>query len=183
MKYQIDKIKELYRYDFDTGCVIKNLLPESYFSTIQGYKAHKTRFANKPCGSISRTNSGKAYIQINNGGERLLAHRVVWILVNNEIPCCVDHIDGDGTNNKIENLRNTTLSGNARNQKISRANTTGVTGVYLNKQSKTYPYRAFIKMNKKIISLGTFRTIDEAALARGEANKKYGFHENHGSPR
>jgi hypothetical protein len=62
-----------------------------------------------------------------------LTYRIVWELFNGKIPpkMTVDHIDRDCSNNKIENLRLTSLAVNTRNRKLSRVNTTGVTGVRL----------------------------------------------------
>lgn len=40
-------------------------------------------------------------------GKKLAAHRVLWWLLNGEIPVgqCIDHIDGNRGNNRPENLR------------------------------------------------------------------------------
>ena len=47
----------------------------------------------------------------------------------------IDHIDGNSKNNKIENLREATLSQNCQNQKIRNTNTSGTKGVWFHKQS------------------------------------------------
>lgn len=58
---------------------------------------------------------------------------------------------------------------------------TGVTGVHFSKARKKYV--AQIKVNRKIIHLGIFKTLEEAAAARAEANLKYKFNNNHGEGR
>ena len=75
------------------------------------------------------------------GGSALAVHRIVWALhypLDKEK--LVDHIDGNPFNNKLENLREVTHLGNARNMKKSSANKSGVTGVYykVNKSGDTY---------------------------------------------
>lgn len=52
-------------------------------------------------------------------GKKLAAHRVLWWLLNGEIPSglCIDHIDGDRGNNNPENLRLATRSQNNQNSR------------------------------------------------------------------
>lgn len=47
-----------------------------------------------------------------------LCHRVVWVLHNGTIEnnVVIDHIDGDPSNNRIDNLRAVTKRGNCQNQ-------------------------------------------------------------------
>ena len=62
---------------------------------------------------------------------RYYVRRVAWELVNGPIPTglCVDHIDGNGLNNKLSNLRVVSLSLNQRNRRISKNNQIGIPGV------------------------------------------------------
>lgn len=50
-------------------------------------------------------------------GKKLAAHRVLWWLLNGDIPVgqCIDHIDGNRGNNKPENLRLATRCQNNQN--------------------------------------------------------------------
>ncbi|WP_138725689.1 HNH endonuclease [Pseudomonas lactis] len=61
------------------------------------------------------------------------AHRLIWELIHGAIPggMQVDHIDGNGLNNNIGNLRLVTNSINCRNTATRQDNSTGVTGVRL----------------------------------------------------
>lgn len=83
----------------------------------------------------------------------------------------VDHIDGNGQNNNIENLRWATNQENNRNQKLSKNNDLKVKGVQLRKD--TGKYRARITINQKLINLGNFDTLDEAIKARKKASCDY----------
>ncbi len=112
-------------------------------------------------------------------GKFYSAHRVAWALHFGEWPeNGIDHINGDRTDNRISNLRDVPDRVNAKNQKQNCRNTSGVTGVHLHK--KTGRWVASIKGEGKVRNLGYYRTIEEAAAVRSEAEKKYGFHPNHG---
>jgi hypothetical protein len=65
-----------------------------------------------------------------------------------------------------------------KNMKTKKSNKTGVNGVSVS--SKSGRYCAYISVNGESKNLGHFKTIDEAALARKDAEKEHGFHENHG---
>lgn len=106
--------------------------------------------------------------------KKFYAHRLIWILHNGEIPSgmCIDHIDGNGLNNKIENLRLVSLSENQRNRRINRNNRTGEIGIFHHKNGFS------VTAAEKYI--GWFKSLSEAVKARNESHKKMGFHENHG---
>lgn len=67
--------------------------------------------------------------------KRYYVHRIILEILNGHIPTdmCVDHIDGNGLNNKIENLRICTLSENQRNRRKTKTNKTGIDGVHLHR--------------------------------------------------
>lgn len=76
-----------------------------------------------------------------NGKERqFLNHRVIWEILNGPIRegLHIDHLDGNPSNNKIENLRVVTNTVNRRNMKQDKRNTTGVTGVKFDRQNNRY---------------------------------------------
>lgn len=93
----------------------------------------------------------------------------------------VDHINHVRNDNRLCNLRFVTRSENLKNQSISSKNTSGVTGVYFSKAKKKYI--AQIKVNREVIYLGIFDTLEGAAEARRQADRKYKFNNNHGEGR
>mgnify|MGYP000066762816 FL=1 len=93
----------------------------------------------------------------------------------------VDHINHVRNDNRLFNLRFVTRSENSKNQSLSSKSTTGVTGVSFLKARKKYI--AQIGVNRKLIYLGMFETLEEAAAARAEANLKFKFNDNHGKGR
>jgi len=107
-------------------------------------------------------------------------HRAVWALTYGEWPEGeVDHIDGDRLNNDITNLRVVSASGNQRNQKRRKNNTSGLVGVSWYKPYKKW--RATISVGKgRSKHLGYFDSIEDAAAAWEKARQEYGYHDNHG---
>ena len=101
--------------------------------------------------SDSYVSTGHSYIK---GGTKFY-HRIVWMvyyqkeLLDNEE---IDHIDGDRTNNNIENLRKVNRSANARNTKFNKLNTSGVKGVYFCKNRTSSGWRGRITINGKSVS-------------------------------
>ena len=128
-------------------------------------------------GNLSKSHG---YLQFEISRKGYLVHRVAWEIVNGPIPkgMQIDHINHDRTDNRIENLRLVTASQNMKNQSMRSTNSTGVNGVYFRKD--TCKYCAQITVDRKVITLGSFSNIDDAAKARVDAERKYGFHKNHG---
>lgn len=62
-----------------------------------------------------------------------------------------------------------------RINKPTAKSTTGVRGVYFNKQKGSY--QAFINVDKKPKYLGSSKSLEEAARMRREAEKEYGYHD------
>jgi hypothetical protein len=126
--------------------------------------------------------SGKRYRTIGINGRTYSEHRLVFFLFTGNWPSNeVDHIDGDGCNNKWNNLREADAVTNRRNQRRLITNTSGHTGVYWH--VRNLKWEAKIGVNGKFVNLGYFDLIDDAIAARQLANDQYGFHANHGIER
>lgn len=110
-------------------------------------------------------------------GKARFAHRIAWWLHYGKYPeLSIDHINGNGLDNRICNLREVTHAENMRNTKRCKLNTSGRTGVSKTKDG----YVAYASKDKQRIHLGSFSTIEEATAARMAADKILEFHENHG---
>ena len=114
-----------------------------------------------------RDTTNRVYTKV--GEKTLFLSRFLLCPKEGEI---VDHIDGDTLNNRRYNLRITDFKGNARNHGLNKNNTSGYKGVSL-EQSKSSRWRAYITVNWKHITLGSYATKEEAAKAYNEAAVKY----------
>jgi len=83
----------------------------------------------------------------------------------------VDHIDGDGLNNRRSNLRVCVCSQNQGNARIRKDCSSGVKGVSFSKSHKRW--RARIQINRNRIGLGWHLTKAEAAKAYAVAAVMY----------
>lgn len=109
------------------------------------------------------------YWQVCIGGANLLAHRVVYLLATGSDPkeMNIDHINGDGTDNRIENLRLATPAQNSWNRGLNKNNTSGIKGVRFYKATGRWHATIWVKWDS--IHLGYFATQEEAAAAYARA--------------
>ena len=126
------------------------------------------------------TNNGKGRLKVEISGKSHYLSRVIWTMFNGDIPkkMQVDHINKVRNDNRPCNLRLLTNVENNKNKTKSKKNKSGVTGVYATKNNR---FIASIRVDWKLIHIGVFQTISEAAKARKRAEIKYGFYEGHGT--
>jgi len=98
----------------------------------------------------------------------LLMHRVLT-----ECPkgMMVDHRNGNGLDNRQENMRVCTMSQNQMNRGKTSQNSTGFKGVYKTGDSMLNPYSAKIQKDGKVYCLGHYRTAEEAHEVRKKKEK------------
>ncbi len=122
--------------------------------------------------------TSNGYRVVNIRGVIYRLHRVAWLLYYGYWPINeIDHVDGNRSNNRINNLRDVNDQQQSMNRKLNKRNRTGVSGVRLLSNGK-YDVRINVKGVRK--QLGTFNTLVEAKAVRAEAEIKYGYHPNHG---
>jgi hypothetical protein len=135
------------------------------------------------CGSgvLTRTRTNKAansmdvhgYVVVFFNGKIYKAHRLIWAIVHGELPKGhIDHINGNRSDNRIQNLRVVTQQQNSHNQQnINKRNKSGFRGVCWNRKSSKW--QASISVNSKTIYIGVFSTPENAHLAYLNAKKVY----------
>ena len=85
----------------------------------------------------------------------------------------IDHINGNGLDNRKCNLRIASRSENQRNSQKRIDNTSGYKGVYLDKGARHKRWKAQICVNSKRINLGRYHFPEQAAQAYDDAARKY----------
>lgn len=147
------------RFTFDAALGI--------FLHINGHRNGST-YPGKPAGF--RRKDG--YLQIKIDGRPILAHRLVWFWMTGAWPpLYIDHINGDRSDNRYENLRCADKSTNHSNNFVANKNnlSTGARCVYIKKPRGTrkggYVF-ASVRIRGKRHYLGKFDTIEAASAAR-----------------
>lgn len=109
------------------------------------------------------------------------AHRVAWAVTHGVWPSQIDHINGCRSDNRLSNLREVTTAENQHNSAIRSHNSVGAAGVSYNKAQRKY--RAFIMHHGVRHYLGAFDALEDAARARKDAERRFGWHPNSGRQR
>ncbi len=131
-----EEIFELFDYDKANGKLIRKHskgLPENLIGT-SGY--------------INRL----GYVVFMAKNKHFFAHRIIFFIEKGFWPRITDHINGNRSDNRIENLRDGTMRDNNENTKVHRAGK--LLGASWSKKDKKW--RAAIKVNGKSIHLGIF---------------------------
>jgi hypothetical protein len=141
------------------------------------------RSSHAVAGKRSATSHPKGYLKITIKNQAYLEHRIVFYMVHGYCPETVDHINGDKTDNRIENLRAATYSENQCNVPLASNNVSGHKGVTFYKRMNKW--RAQIAFNKVVKHLGYFDTKELAAefveLARNMLHNNFANHGVHRS--
>lgn len=113
----------------------------------------------KETGKKAGTPRKEGYIVIQINKIQYYAHRLIWSLLNGEIPSdkYIDHINRNKSDNKIENLRLVTNRENALNKPNKPSNT----GIYGVSKDRDY-YKVSFTVNNKSIHVGNFKDLLKA---------------------
>lgn len=150
---------------FDEGSNMKIRLASGKFAVIDDEDYHKiSQHKWRVCGKgYARTGMNGPYMQ-----------RVILNVPDDRE---VDHINGDGLDNRKCNLRIVTTSENQMNRGPQKNNTSGYKGVWLSnpRGGQWKRWIAEIRVNGKRNRLGYFETKEDAALAYNKkASECYG---------
>lgn len=108
---------------------------------------------------------GQGYRKICVGRTDFLAHVLAWVILHGRLPDGdIDHVNGDGTDNREINLREVTRSVNNENQKKPhKGNKSGYLGVAKVSRGHNTYYLASINVNKQTHYLGCFKCPKKAS--------------------
>lgn len=176
-KFELTKevLDELFSYDPFSGKLFWKRRELKYFAGHRHYVSWNNRFEGKEA-LTAKNNEG--YFCGTVLGNNVKAHRLIWVIFHGVWPETIDHINGNKSDNRIENLRDVSLSINLKNQKMKNTNTSGRVGIFWHKA--TQKWQAAIGSKREYITLGFFSNKEEAIQAREKAEKNLEFHENHG---
>lgn len=177
---------KLLRYEPETGKLYWRERDISMFyngpknSALCMMRSWNGRFANKPAFTARKSHG---YLHGSIGGQIFMAHRIIWKMVTGEEPSMIDHINGVPSDNRFCNLRGASASDNCRNSATYKSNSSGAVGVdFLPAKpgQRRAQWRARIQAEGKLITLGGFASMEDAIRVRKSAERRYGFHPNHG---
>lgn len=155
-------------FDYRDGWLFWKRRPVEHFVSPNACNKWGNKMAGKRAGHIS--SDGK-YVKITLGKTDFYAQRIIWTWHNGPIPPGfeMDHIDGNGRNNAIENLRLATVGQNAINKSYVRKKKSGLPkGITRDR----HLFRARVVLNKKLCYQGWFPTLQEAEQAYQEQAMK-----------
>jgi len=115
-----------------------------------------------------KANDGRGYCRVSFGRFMIRYHTIIWILTHGtieDVDAELDHIDGNRSNNRIDNLRLVTRRENCQNKKTHRNGR--LQGCHFCKQNNKW--QAYIVINSKRIALGYYDNELEAHNVYSEA--------------
>lgn len=153
-----ERLRYLLSYDPETGeFTWRHSSPRAAAGSVAGAKR------------LSRT---AYYMDVKLDGRHYGMHRLAWLYVHGDWPKGeIDHIDGDGCNNRLVNLRDVSRHVNMQNQRRAKGSTkSGLLGV--TRDAGGYGWSATIGVDGKKRHLGFFKCKQEAHAAYVEAKRR-----------
>lgn len=156
---------------------------QSLFDYKEGYLYWKVSTTNSiKVGDVAgKSVNDSGYNIVGIAGKTYRLHRIIFLYHNGYLPKIVDHIDGNRSNNKIENLRSANDFQNSRNARLSKRNTSGIKGVCWARHVNKWLVQVRQGGSKKY--LGLYDDLELAELVAIEArnlfHKEYANHGKH----
>jgi len=141
----------------------------SLYEYRDGSLYYKKNVSHKKIGDLVGCLHPKGYYVTAIKARQYLIHRLIYMMHYGYMPQFIDHINNIKTDNRIENLRSTSISQNAQNCKTPKNNTSGIKGI--TKHRNKWLVRISTNNKRKII--GSFDSLELAELVSLEARNKY----------
>jgi hypothetical protein len=170
----VSVLHDLIDYNPLTGAMVWKPRRLDMFPNLRAQRWWNSVYAGKDSGSVD--NNG--YVRVSILGVAVRAHRIAWAMKFGEWPpICIDHINHVRSDNRIANLRCVSTQENLKNRPPQK-NSAGFVGVYW--ESVCQKWKVGIGHEGKNIYLGVHSCFGRAVKARREAERRLGFHANHG---
>ena len=149
-----ERLKEMFDYREDGNLIRKHSI---------GGNGNK---AGRAIGTKPKMTRNSRYSATKIEGEHWCVHKLIYLYNYGCVPDQLDHINGDTSDNRIENLREANSSENMRNRRIFSNNKSGHKGVSWSKcHGKWYVY---MNVNNARKHLGYYDDLEIAALLASE---------------
>lgn len=156
-----ERLRAVVHYDPETG---------RFTRTVQLARRHRV---GDRADFLIATGWLKGYYRVAVDSQRYLAHRVAWLYVNGRWPDgVIDHINGNRSDNRIENLRDGTQAQNMQNRRKAQSNCiSGILGVHLHRETGRWVAR--LQTGGVGRHIGLFATKEEAHEAYLREKRKF----------
>lgn len=156
-----EQLRQLLRYEPDTGKLFWKERPLEMFLSEWSGKMWNARYAGEEAFTARGRDGYRRGAVLYTS---MLAHRVAWAIYHGDWPeNHLDHVNGDKTDNRIENLRSATNAENMRNTGLRADNKSGFKGVSWN--AGCGKWQAHIRVDGKTKHLGLFDAAEAAHQA------------------
>lgn len=122
----------------------------------------------------------KGYLIVSINRKKYGVHCLIWLMHGNPPVKMLDHINGDRSDNRIENLRAADSARNQYNSKLNVRNTSGIKGVSWSKSYKKWSGKIWFQ--RRIYCAGYFddkqECADAVARLRAELHGEFARHES-----
>lgn len=157
----VEHLRSLFMYDPATG-VVTNRVRRNY-----------NALAGAEIGTEFENAKGQRYRRVRIGKKMVLVHRLVWFMETGVWPKGeIDHVNGDGRDNRWVNLRDVTASQNKANLvRLKRNNQSGIQGVCFDVRKQVWITQ--LNCQGRRVHWSTHSTREAALAARRAAEQAY----------
>lgn len=166
-------LDECFTYDALSGELNWKVRPVHHFQSEATHKRWVTRCYGKCVGHV-KMGRYTSYRRVKLLGSTIEAHIICWILHTGTYPeGDIDHLDGNGLNNRADNLRD---RDNFKNRRLQKSNRSGIVGVHWNEAK----CRFIVTGDANSKHLGTFLSLFEAVCVRKSWELENGYTPDYG---